>query len=704
MRLARYLNACTIATSLIGVSGFIACERPVSRIDVTADTQAVPAGDVTPSPSAQPTKKFTLADVGLEPDTLDRKADPCIDFYQFACGGWMATQKIPDDRAKWARFTEIDDANQAALRAILDDASAGKLGKDDVSTKIGNYYASCMDDSAVEKKGLASIKPLLDKATKVKDAKTWFAALTAFHQAGIWVLWNASADADFADSSKDVLQLDSDGLGLPDRDYYIEGKFKDKLDKYEAHVVRVFQLLGHTAKQSQIDADAMIKLEAGLAHVTKTGVEKRDVPASYNPVDQAGLSKLVPNFDWKGYWKAVGINPGTKIVIGTPKYFAAIEDLRKMSAPGVWGNYFAYHLVNDYAFELPKKFDEEAFSLQQTLSGVEKQRERSKRCIAATTDGMRELLGQPYVARKFPGASKEAATSLVKAIGDAMDQEFDTLDWMSPQTKKAAHEKLAKLERLIGYPEPWKKYDFVVKRDDFAGNVLRAHEFETKRKLAKVGKPHDRNEWLMAAYEVNAYYNPTTNNTAPAGILQPPFFGLARSIPANMGGIGMVVGHELTHGFDDQGAQFDLAGNLKNWWQPDDLKNFAAKGKCVVDQYSTFEPQQGQYINGALTLGENIADLGGVKMAFRAYRNLRKGATPVVADGFTEDQQFFLGVGQAWCGKVRDAEATKRLTTDPHSPARFRVYGALRNMPEFAQAFQCAEGTPMHPRNICAVW
>ena len=386
--------------------------------------------------------------------------------------------------------------------------------------------------------------------------------------------------------------------------------------------------------------------------------------------------------------------------------FAAIDKLRARFKPAQWASYFTFHAVQALAHAMPRQLGEAAFELQKLVSGVEKQRERSRRCIAHTTAALGELLGQSYVASYFPGSSKQTATRLVDALVAAMVDDISRLDWMADATKQIALAKLARLVRMIGYPERWKTYDFDVKRDDFAGNVLRATAFEVRRELAKAGKPVDRSEWQMNAYHVDAYYNPSANNTAlPAGILQPPFWGKDRSVPANLGGIGMVVGHELTHGFDDQGAQFDPDGNMKMWWQQDDFGKFQDKGKCMADEYSKFEVLPGKFDNGQLTLGENIADNGGIKVAFRAYRKLRENATEhVVADGLTEDQQFFVGVGQAWCSKDRDEEALRRLTTDVHSPPKWRVIGALSNNADFQKAFNCPEGSRMHPKKMCPVW
>ena len=468
----------------------------------------------------------------------------------------------------------------------------------------------------------------------------------------------------------------------------------------------MFQLLGRRPAAARTAADHVVALETELAKATKTRVERRDIPNIYHPTSMADLAKLAPHLDWKKLLPAIGAGDLPQVVLTTPDYMTALDKLVTSQKAAVWRDYLTARLIDATAATLPKKFDDEHFALAKALTGVEQQQERWKRCVDATGHAMPEYLGQPFVAKVFPGDSKKFAGQLYAQIAVEIGKDIDTLDWMTPETKKMAHEKLAKIQFLTGYPDKWKTYDFKVDPKDYAANALAARRFDDRREAAKAGKPYDRSEWGMPAYIVNAYYNPSANNSAlPAGILQPPFFGADRAIAANFGGIGMVAGHELTHAFDDQGAQFDAEGRLQNWWQPKDLEQFKAKGECVAAQYSTFEPLPGKHVNGHLTMGENIADLGGVKMAFRAYRDARAGAKKVfVADGFTEDQQFFLGVGQAWCDKDRPAEIERRLTVDPHSPPKFRVYGALRNQPAFAQAFHCAVGTPMHPKNTCQVW
>ncbi len=702
----------------------VACSGKPGRSPTAAPVPAAPAGpgsavavapapdstapsgpSTTPPPPSSPGVKVTLADVGLESASLDRTVDPCVDFYQFACGGWLAQNQIPPDRASYGRGSEVDDRNKVAIKAILEEAAKG-IGADAATKKLGDYYAACMDEAAIEKAGLTGVKPLLDKLSKVKDAKSWMAALTEMHRLGGGVVWSLDTFADLKDSTTTVLYLDAAGLGLPDRDYYFQADLKPKVDAYRTHVAKTLALTGVAARASEAAAADVVAIEMEIAKLTKTGVEKRDVQGAYNPTDLKGLAKQVKSVDWKAYFKALGIDPGKRLVVMTPKFFAALDKLRAKFKPAAWASYFTYHAVNSLAFSLPKAFDDEAFELVKVLRGVETREDRSKRCIESTQQGLGELLGQQYAAKYFPGSSRQTAISLIEAMVRVMGEELGRLDWMSDATKQIAQAKLARITKMIGYPDKWKTYDFDVRRGEFAANELRAAAYETRRKLARAGKPVDRTEWLMNTYQVDAYYDPTGNLTAiPAGILQPPFFGQDRSVAANLGGIGMVIGHELTHGFDDQGAQFDADGNLKNWWSKDDAAKFAEKGSCVADQYSSFEAAPKAFINGRLTLGENIADLGGVKMAFKAYRSLRKDAPKVyVADGFSEDQQFFLAVGQGWCSKMRPAELQRRLIGDVHSPAKFRVYGALRNLPEFGEAFRCAPGTPMRPAKSCSVW
>jgi putative endopeptidase len=562
-----------------------------------------------------------------------------------------------------------------------------------------------MDEKGIEKAGLTGVKPLLDKIAKVKDVKSLNAALVALQDAGLGPAFSGGGQPDFTDATKNVLWVDSSGLGLPDRDYYFQDQFKDKVTAYHDHLVKMFTIMGDKDADAQKAADDILGLEHAMADATMTLTERRDPKSQYNPYKLADLIKLTPNIDWKGYLKARGKAKLDFVVVAQPKYFQALDGLMGSAKPDVWREYLTYQVLEGFSFGLPKAYDDETFAFTKALYGVEEQQERWKRCVGAVGGNMPEALAVPYLAKMFPGESKQKATETVDAIAKAFDDNLSTVDWMSDATKTAARSKLGKIAHMIGYPDKPRAYTFKVSRKGFAANLLAGSTFESRRQFAKAGTPYDRNEWLMPAYIVNAYYNPSANNTAlPAGILQPPFWGKDRSIAANEGGIGMVIGHELTHGFDDQGAQFDEEGNFKMWWQPADFEKFKQKGQCIADQYSTFKVGD-HNVNGQLTLGEDIADNGGVKLAFHAYRTLRDGADKhYVADGLTEDQQFFLGVGQAWCSNIRPDFATSLLTTDVHAPDKWRVYGALVNDPDFAKAFRCKSGSKMRPAKTCSVW
>jgi putative endopeptidase len=426
----------------------------------------------------------------------------------------------------------------------------------------------------------------------------------------------------------------------------------------------------------------------------------------YNKVDRPGVAKLAPTWGWDAYFKGLGFADLRDINVTAPAFVQGVDRLLAATKPAAWQSYLEWHVLNASADALPKKFVDEEFALQQVLTGQKQQRPRWKRCVEATDQALGEYLGQPFVARRFAGESRDAARQMVLAISQAFGERLGELDWMDEKTKERARFKRQQMAYLIGYPPKWRSYDVALDKKVHAANVLAGQAFEMKRQLAKVGKPVDREEWQMSPPTVNAYYDPQLNHMAfPAGILQPPFYSARSAIAVNLGAIGMVVGHELTHGFDDEGSQYDAKGNLESWWEPETRKRFEAKTQCVVDQYSAYEPLPGVKLNGKLVLGENIADIGGLKLAFRAYRALRKDATErLVADGFNEDQQFFLSFGQSWCSKDREEVARLLAQVDPHSPAKFRVNGTLTNSPEFARAFACAEGKALSPKRRCDVW
>jgi putative endopeptidase len=656
---------------------------------------------------ASPPEGVTLASVGLSSEALDRSADPCSDFYRYACGGWIDKTEIPADKPRWVRsFNEIHERNEKELRAILEAAAANPKSGDDVHTKIGRYYAACMDEASIAEAGLTKIQPLLDRIAKIRDDKSLLSVVTELHRHKIWALFDIDAEQDFKDATKMIAFLDQNGLGLPDRDYYVKEDDKSKTlrDAYVAHVERMLELGGYSAEDAKRAAQDVMQIETQLAEASKTRVERRDPKGLYNKVDRAGLVKLAPKLDWAAYFAALEQPKLTEIAVTAPKYFSRIDSLLHKTAPAAWRNYFTWHVLHSLAPALPEPFVQEDFALTQLLTGQPEQRVRWKRCVSATDAALGEALAQPFIERRFRGASKAAAEEQVHAISDAFGKRLDDLDWMGAATRARADEKLQAMEYLIGYPDKWKTYDFAIE-DAYVDNLLAAQAFDLRRELDKIGKPVDRGEWSMSPPTVNAYYNPLRNHMVfPAGILQPPFYDVDAAVAVNLGGMGFVVGHELTHGFDDQGSQFDEKGNLADWWEPKVAEAFKKRTKCVEDLYAGFTPAPGLSLNGELTKGENIADLGGVKLAFAAYRGLRAGEEPIVAEGHSEDQLFFLASGQVWCSKLRDEYLRLMVQTDPHSPPQYRVNGPLSQLPEFAEAFECSEGTPMHPKEVCSVW
>lgn len=666
----------------------------------------------TESPPPRPRKvevKTTLAHVGLDTQALDRKTDPCQDFYKFACGGWIQRTKIPADKARWVRsFNVIHRRNEQLLKGILEDATKhAKGGQRTVEARLGSFYRACMAEPAIRKAGLKPLRKLLRRIARVRNKKTLIQTVAALHKHRIWALFAVRAGQDFKDATQIIGVLDQAGLGLPDRDYYLrKGKKPAALRaSYQAHVERMLTLSGLRRGAARRAAQDVMRIETALAKASKTRVQRRNPHKMYNRIDRAGLVKQAPRIPWTQYFATLGSAQLNNISVTSIPFFKAVDTLVTRSGARAWRHYLRWHLMHAMAPTLPKRFVDEGFKLRQLLTGQKVQQKRWKRCVSATDGALGELLAQPYVKKRFSPTARAAARKQVLAISHVFAELVNKLDWMDPKTKKLALAKRKQMAYLIGYPPRWKKYDFVT-GNVFATNMLAASAHELKRELARLGKPVDRERWEMSPPTVNAYYHPLKNQMVfPAGILQPPFYSARASIAVNLGAMGMVVGHELTHGFDDQGAKFDAHGNLKNWWDAATAKRFKARTQCVINQYSSYEAIPGVKINGKLTAGENIADMGGIKLAFRAYRWLRRHAkTTTVAEGFSEDQQFFLAYAQIWCAKVRPAEARRRAKLDPHSPPRHRVNGPLGNFPSFARTFSCKKGTPMNPVKICRVW
>jgi putative endopeptidase len=692
----------------LGVVGCGSASPPVEPPRAVAPLPEPPV--VASAAPSLPAVSTTLDAVGLDGSALDRKADPCQDFYQFACGGWLAKTEIPADKSRWSRsFSEIFDRNEAELRKILEDASAAAAKTDDPLTKkIGSYYGACMDEAAVEKAGTQPIKGLLAAAKKASDPRSIAAAIVALHKSHVWAVFDIDATPDMKDATRMISELDQNGLGLPDRDYYLkdDAKSKEIREKYAAHVERMMKLAGFAPKAAQQASVDVMKVETELAKVSKTRVERRDPNGRHNKIDREGLAKTAPDFPWDDYFKGLGYPDIRDVNVTSIPFFEGMNRLLKQMKPAEWQSYLAWQVVHSTAPLLTKAMVDENFAMQQVLNGQKELAARWKRCVSSTDGALGELVAQPFIKAKFAGDSKSAAEAMVLEISRQFGSELERLDWMDSTTRERARGKLNAMQYLIGYPDKWKTYDFNVDPKTYGSNALASRGFELKRDLGKVGKPVDRSEWLITPPTVNAFYDPQKNHMVfPAGILQPPFYSAKAAAAVNAGGIGMVVGHELTHGFDDQGAKFAGDGNLVDWWGPDAAEKFKSRTRCVDDQYGGYETLPGIKLNGKLTLGENVADGGGVMLAFRAYRAMRKDAKEVtLADGFDEDQQFFLAVGQTWCSKQTPEVARMLAQVDTHSPPKFRVNGSLSDLPEFSKAFSCAEGTPMHPAKACRVW
>jgi putative endopeptidase len=705
--LALALVLAVVCATACGSSKAPATAKTVGPADPEAHTPAdkpvAAAGEPRPT---KPVTNRALAQAGLDPDVLDRSTDPCDDFYQFACGGWIKRTEIPADKPIAMRsFVEIEDRNLEYEHTMLEQMRA-KPGDDPIAKQLGAFYGSCMDEAAIEKAGLSALRPSLAAIDKVKDVKSLTATVAALQAGGDQVLFVLGPTQDSADARNVIANLDQGGLGLPDRDYYLKDDEQTRSVRgaYQAYVEGILTQLGHKAAKQE--AAGIVALETEIAKVSKDKVARRDPKGTYNKIDRAGVAKAMPRFDWNAFWRLVGLPDVKDVTVTSPEFLAGLDPLLATTKPETWRAYLAFHLASNAAPLLTRQLEETQFKLESALTGQPEMPPRWKRCVQRTERSLGDLVGQMFVRDRFGGASKAAAEGQVLAIVAAMTANLDALPWMDAATKAKAKAKLAAMTYQIGYPKKWKTYTFKIDPRTWTTNALAARKAEHARQLAKIGRPVDKDDWQLTAPEVNAYYDPQLNGMVfPAGILQPPFYNVEASIPVNLGGIGVVVGHELTHGFDDQGAQYDALGNLVNWWQPDTEKQFRQRTQCVIDQYGAYEVSGNTKLNGANTVGENIADIGGVKLSLSAYRQLRSAAPDtVVADGFTEDQQFFLGFGQAWCAKMRPDFEKLLATIDVHSPARWRVNGALSATPDFGKAFRCKAGSKMVPIKQCVVW
>ena len=643
----------------------------------------------------------------LDVTSMDRSVDPCVDFFTYSCGGWIKKNPIPPDQSSWETYSKMQDENLGRLRGILEAASVSDPNRNAVNQKIGDYYASCMNEKAIDAKGADPLKPSLERIAKIGNKAEIADVAAAMIEEN--VLFHFDSIQDFRDANQVIADVDQGGLGLPDRDYYTktDAKSIELRKQYVAHVQKMFELLGDKPEDAAAEAQTVMRIETALARGSMTRVERRDPKALDHKMTSAELEKISPQFHWQVYFARVGVPSLASLNVTAPVFFKTLSEVLEKENLADWKIYLRWHLVHADANFLSARFLNENFAFYgKTLRGQQELQARWKRCTESVDRNLGEALGQAYVEKYFSPEAKQEALKMVKEIQMAMDQDINNLAWMSPATKQQALVKLQGMANKIGYPDKWRDYSKLeVVRGDELGNVERARTFEFDRQLAKIGKPVDRGEWDMTPPTVNAYYNPQMNDiNFPAGVLQPPAFDPTSDAAPNYGDTGGTIGHELTHGFDDEGRQFDAQGNLRDWWTPEDGKEFVKRASCISDQYSTYVVIDDIKINGKLTLGEDVADLGGLLLAYKAWKDDTKGQTLEPIDGLTPDQRFFVGYGQSWCGETRDETKRMRATVDPHSPEKYRTNGVVSNMPQFQEAFHCKAGSPMVNQNRCQVW
>jgi putative endopeptidase len=622
---------------------------------------------------------------------------------------WLKTTEIPADKSNYGTFTLLEDEAEKNLRVIVEEAAAARAAAGSDPQLIGDFYSSFMDEARAERLGLAPLQPELDRIAAIKDRQQLLDYLGRTQLIGVASPIGAAFQPDAKRPDMYTVWADQSGLGMPERDYYLskDARFTEIRARYQQHIESVFKLTGR--QDAAAAAERVMAFETRLAEASWAPVDLRDIDKVYNSFDLAGATKATPGIDWARWLDAMTIRGHDHLIVGQPSYFKEVGQALQDVPIATWQDYLTLRTIDSFASYLSKPFVDENFDFYgRTLSGTPQLRPRWKRGLDETENAMGDLLGKEYVKRHFPPEAKQRMDALVANLLKAFDVSIDELAWMGPQTKKEAHDKVRNFTVKIGYPEKWKSYDgLVARRDDLVGNVQRAREINVKRELAKLGRPVDKTEWFMTPQTVNAYYNPLANEIVfPAAILQPPFFDMKADDAVNYGGIGAVIGHEISHGFDDQGRKFDGKGVLRDWWTDQDNERFMARANALVQQYNAFSPIPGMNVNGELTLGENIGDLSGLTVAHKAYQIALDGKEAPVLDGFTGEQRFFLGWGQVWARNYRDDELRKRLKTDSHSPSEYRANGILRNMPAFAEAFDVKQGDKMYlaPEQAVRIW
>jgi putative endopeptidase len=659
------------------------------------------------SQAAAPVLPYTPS---LDPSAMDRTIDPCVDFYEYSCGGWKKVNPIPPDQTRWSVYAKLYEDNLNYLRGILEAAAAAK-DRDAVTQKIGDYYAACMNEAAIERLGAKPLDANLQAIAKLQEKKGLAALVASLQVQGTDALFRAGSRQDPDDSNVEIMGISQGGLSLPDRDYYLkdDAKSKETRERYLQHVQKMFELLGDSPDTAAKNAATVMRIETQLAKASLTRVERRDPYKQKHKMPVPELSKITPDFDWNAYFATAAVPPFTTVNVGWPDFFKDLNAQIDSTPLDDWKTYLRFHLVNSHASELSSAFVNEDFAFnRQYLRGAKELQPRWKRCVRDVDSQLGEALGQAYVRATFSPELKASTLEMTRRIEDAMAQRIEQLDWMSPETKQQALAKLHTIRNKIGYPDQWRDYSTVkIVPDDFFGNVERATAFEVHRRLDKIGKPVDRGEWGMTPPTVNAYYNDSMNDiNFPAGVLQPPLYDAKMDAAPNYGNTGSTIGHELTHGFDDQGRKYDASGNLKDWWTKKDNDEFVKRSDCVVDQYGQYVVVDDIHINSKLTEGEDVADLGGTILAYIAWKDATKEMTLAERDGLTPDQRFFVGLAQWACETSRPEDLRVDAVTDEHSPGKYRINGVVVNMPEFATAFACKVGQPMvKPADkVCHVW